>query len=108
MTEAAHISDQPYPIRRLFYRRVVPALVLSAMVLLGGGWVAVNSLERHVYLETTQRRVETTVDLAEQAEPQVWMRLLSGKARPAFSPIRPAHGRRPCWRRWPRTATPCN
>ncbi|AVM75197.1 adenylate/guanylate cyclase domain-containing protein [Magnetospirillum gryphiswaldense] len=80
MTEAAHISDQPYPIRRLFYRRVVPALVLSAMVLLGGGWVAVNSLERHVYLETTQRRVETTVDLAEQAEPQVWMRLLSGES----------------------------
>lgn len=80
MTEAAHISDQPYPIRRLFHTRVVPALVLSALVLLGGGWVAVNSLERHVYLETTQRRVETTVGLAERAEPAIWNRLLSGES----------------------------
>ena len=73
-------SEQPFPILRLFHRRVLPALVLSALLLLGGGWIAVNSLERHVYLETTQRRVETTVDLAERAEPQVWSRLLAGES----------------------------
>lgn len=80
MNETADTSDLPYPIRRLFHTRVVPALALSALVLLGGGWVAVNSLERHVYLETTQRRVETTVGLAERAEPEIWNRLLSGES----------------------------
>jgi len=75
MTETA---DQPYPIQRLFRTRVVPVLLLSGLLLLGGGWVAVNSLERHVYLETTQRRVETTIDLAERAEPEIWGKLLSG------------------------------
>jgi adenylate cyclase len=80
MSDATDMSDLPYPIRRLFYTRMVPALVVAAMVLLGGGWIAVNSLERHVYLETTQRRVETTVGLAERAEPEVWNRLLSGES----------------------------
>lgn len=75
MTETA---DLPYPIQRLFRTRVVPVLILSGLLLLGGGWVAVNSLERHVYLETTQRRVETTIDLAERAEPEIWGQLLSG------------------------------
>ncbi|MBI2241177.1 MAG: adenylate/guanylate cyclase domain-containing protein [Magnetospirillum gryphiswaldense] len=75
MTETA---DLPYPIQRLFRTRVVPVLILSGLLLLGGGWVSVNSLEQHVYLETTQRRVETTIDLAERAEPEFWNQLLSG------------------------------
>jgi|GEM_PF-4553302 len=75
MTETA---DLPYPIQRLFRTRVVPVLILSGLLLLGGGWIAVNSLEQHVYLETTQRRVETTIDLAERAEPEIWNQLLSG------------------------------
>lgn len=80
MIVATDASDLPFPIRRLFYTRMVPALAVAAMVLLGGGWISVNSLERHVYLETTQRRVETTVGLAERAEPEVWNRLLSGES----------------------------
>ncbi|MBC7907782.1 MAG: adenylate/guanylate cyclase domain-containing protein [Rhodospirillaceae bacterium] len=72
-------SDQPYPIRRQFLRRVVPALVLSSACLLVGGWISVNSLERHVYLETTQRRVETVVRLTEEIAPNVWKRLLAGE-----------------------------
>ncbi|MGE4281182.1 MAG: adenylate/guanylate cyclase domain-containing protein [Magnetospirillum sp.] len=75
MTETA---DLPYPIQRLFRTRVVPVLILSGLLLLGGSWIAVNSLEQHVYLETTQRRVETTIDLAERAEPEIWNQLLSG------------------------------
>lgn len=72
-------SDKPYEIRRLFRRRVVPALLISGVILLGGGWVSVNSLERHVYLETTQRRVEATVRLAERTSPEVWHRLMAGE-----------------------------
>lgn len=80
MTADVDTRDLPYPILRLFHTRVIPALVVSALLLLGGGWFAVNSLERHVYLETTQRRVETTVGLAERAEPEVWNRLLAGES----------------------------
>lgn len=71
-------SDQPYPIRRQFLRRVLPALVLSSACLLGGGWISVNSLEKHVYQETTQRRVEAVVRLTEQTTPEAWTRLLTG------------------------------
>lgn len=78
MTMSLEPADLPFPIRRLFLTRMVPALVVSALVLLVGGWLSVNSLERHIYLETTQRRVENTVHLVEQAEPGAWARLVSG------------------------------
>ena len=71
--------DQPFPIRRLFLTRMVPALIASAIILLVGGWLAVNSLERHVYLETAARRVENTVNVLRKAEPEAWSRLLSGQ-----------------------------
>ncbi|MBC7952038.1 MAG: adenylate/guanylate cyclase domain-containing protein [Rhodospirillaceae bacterium] len=81
-----NLSELPYPIRRQFLRRVLPALVLSSVCLLGGGWISVNSLEKHVYQETTQRRVETVVRLTEQIAPNAWKRLLTGEnPRAAFA-----------------------
>lgn len=71
--------DQPFPIRRLFVTRMIPALAVSALILLAGGWLSVTSLERRVYLETTQRRVENAVHLVEKAEPETWGRLLAGE-----------------------------
>ncbi len=70
--------EEPYPIRRLFIRRVVPSLILFAVLLLAGGWFTVNYLELRVYLETTLRRIETTARLAEMTNPQAWRRLVEG------------------------------
>lgn len=79
MTSSIEPADQPFPIRRLFRTRLIPALALSALLLLGGGWVSVTSLEERVYLETTQRRVENTIQLVERTEPEAWARLLAGE-----------------------------
>ncbi|OAN49146.1 adenylate cyclase [Paramagnetospirillum marisnigri] len=92
MTLSIEPADQPFPILRLFRTRLVPGLALSAVLLLGGGWVSVTSLEKRVYLETTQRRVENTVRLVERAEPQTWERLLSGES-PALVLADPAGAR---------------
>ncbi|MDO8465005.1 MAG: adenylate/guanylate cyclase domain-containing protein, partial [Gallionella sp.] len=70
--------EEPYPIRRLFIRRVVPSLILSAVLLMAGGWFMVNYLELRVYLETTLRRIETTARLAKMTNPKAWQRLVEG------------------------------
>lgn len=70
--------EKPYPIRRLFIRQVVPSLILSALLLLAGGWFSVNYLELHVYMETTLRRIETTARFAEHTNPKAWQRLVEG------------------------------
>lgn len=70
--------EKPYPIRRLFIRQVVPSLILSAVLLLAGGWFTVNYLELNVYLATTLRRIETTAKFAEQTSPKAWQRLVEG------------------------------
>ena len=75
---ASEEIEKPYPIRRLFVRQVVPSLMVSALLLLAGGWFAVNYLELHVYMETTLRRIETTARFAEQINPQAWRRLIDG------------------------------
>lgn len=75
---ASEEVEKPYPIRRLFIRQVVPSLILSAVLLLAGGWFAVNYLELHVYLATTLRRIETTARFAEHINPNAWQRLVEG------------------------------
>jgi len=70
--------ERPYPIYRLFKFQVVPSLILSAILLVVGGWYAVNYLEMNVYMETTRRRVEATARFAGRINPQAWQQLVIG------------------------------
>lgn len=70
-------NDRPYPILRLFHRRVLPALAFSAVVLIGANWFAVKHLDLQVYLATTQRRAEAIVKLARELAPDAWSTLVA-------------------------------
>ncbi|MBI5164519.1 MAG: adenylate/guanylate cyclase domain-containing protein [Magnetospirillum sp.] len=69
--------DTSYPIRRLFRRRVAPALLIAALVFVLVSWFAITRVELHIYLETTERRVQTTVNLARTLAPISWTRLVT-------------------------------
>jgi class 3 adenylate cyclase len=70
--------ERPYPIYRLFKFQVVPSLILSVILLVVGGWYAVNYLEMNVYMETTRRRVEATARFVERISPETWHQLVIG------------------------------
>jgi class 3 adenylate cyclase len=75
---AAADIEVPYPIRRLYFRQVLPSLLISFLILLGGGWFTVNHLEQSVYLQTTLRRIEAIARFAEQTSPVAWNQLVEG------------------------------
>jgi len=72
-------TTAPYPIHGLFRRRVIPALVFAAGLLVVASWFLVSNLELHIYTETTERRTETITRLVKTFAPEGWQRLLSAK-----------------------------
>ncbi|MEO5374071.1 MAG: adenylate/guanylate cyclase domain-containing protein [Alphaproteobacteria bacterium] len=72
-----HLDDRPYPILRLFDRRVLPALVLSAVILVVTTWFGVRVLELKVYMETTSRRSAAIAELAHDLAPEAWAALVA-------------------------------
>lgn len=68
----------PFPLRRRFFRYVVPGLVLFLAALIGTTVIASRAVLEGVYLQQAQRRAQAIAGAAARAEPQAWANLLSG------------------------------
>lgn len=70
----------PFPLKRYYYIRVIPVIILF-MALLGGiVWFAFNQVTRNIYLEQAQVRAELIVDSLKDSAPDSWNSFLLGTA----------------------------
>ncbi len=70
----------PFPLKRYYYTRVIPILVLFMVVLSGLLWFAFDRVTQDIYLEQAQNRTELIVDSMKDAAPDAWLAFLSGDA----------------------------
>ena len=70
----------PFPLKRYYYTRVIPILVLFMAVLSGLLWLAFDRVTQDIYLEQAQNRTELIVDSLKDAAPDAWLAFLSGDA----------------------------
>ncbi|MCC7015618.1 MAG: adenylate/guanylate cyclase domain-containing protein [Rhodospirillales bacterium] len=75
-------EDRPFPLARLFLRRILPGFVLFVAALLGLVIFAVRHTTESIYLEQAQRRAEGIVQAVSTAVPQIWEGFLAGRALP--------------------------
>jgi adenylate cyclase len=72
-------SDKPFPIKRLFKRRIIPAfLVFISIFLILIGFTARHVTES-IYLELAQRRAQTIARAVEYHAPKSWKQLMAGQ-----------------------------
>ena len=72
-------SEQPFPLKRLFRRRFVPAFVgFIGVFLLLVGFTARHVTES-IYLELAQRRAQTIARAVAAAAPVAWNELMAGR-----------------------------
>jgi class 3 adenylate cyclase len=74
--EPAGIAEQPFPLRRIFRRWLLPGLVLfSVLLMVMVAWGSVTAF-RNLHLEIARQRAVVMVRLLEAAAPDAWRALL--------------------------------
>lgn len=73
-------SEQPFPLRRLFRRRIVPAFAgfLGVLLLLVG--LTANRVAESIYLQLAERRAQTIARAVERSAPVAWGALMGGRS----------------------------
>ena len=71
-------ASEPYPLKRYYYARVIPTMVVFMVLLSALLWFAFDQVTRHIYLEQAQNRAELIVDSLKDAAPEPWQAFLSG------------------------------
>jgi len=71
-------TGEPYPLKRYYYVRVIPAMVFFMVLLSALLWFAFDQVTRHIYLEQAQNRAELIVDSLKDAAPEPWQAFLDG------------------------------
>lgn len=84
--------EQPYPLRRLFVRYILPGLVAFVVVAATLSVIGARLLAEGVYLEQAARQAQIIDRAMTEAVPDAWRRLKSGEAPDAL--YREAEGRR--------------
>lgn len=74
---------EPFPLKRYYYVRVIPAVVLFVGVLSALLWFAFDQVTKHIYLEQAQSRIGVIGDSVMDASPDAWAAFIAGKATPA-------------------------
>jgi len=69
-------AGEPYPLKRHYYTRVIPAMVVFMVLLSALLWFAFDQVTRHIYLEQAQTRAELIVDSLKDAAPEPWQAFL--------------------------------
>jgi class 3 adenylate cyclase len=72
------LEEQPFPLRRLFKRRIVPFLVLFILVLVALTVVGARQATEAIYLDLAQRRADTIARAVSAAAPDAWASLMAG------------------------------
>lgn len=72
--------EQPYPLRRLFVRYIVPGLVAFVVVAATLSVIGARLLAEGVYLEQAARQAQIVDRAMTEAVPDAWRRLKSGEA----------------------------
>jgi class 3 adenylate cyclase len=92
-------SEEPFPLRRRYRRRILPGLVVFVLLLVGVAGYGARDVAQAIYLEQAQRRADTIVRAVGKAEPKAWEALLAGTLAIAadkdalFARLRDAFGR---------------
>jgi len=71
-------AGEPFPLKRHYYVRVIPAMVVFMVLLSALLWFAFDQVTRHIYLEQAQNRAERIVDALKDAAPKPWQNFLDG------------------------------
>lgn len=72
------LEDQPFPLRRLFTRRIVPFLVLFIFALVALSVLGARQATEAIYLDLAQRRADTIGRAVSAAAPEAWAALKAG------------------------------
>lgn len=78
MTPHGSVEEQPFPLRRLFRRRIVPFLVLFILALVGLSVLGARQATEAIYLDLAQRRADTIGRAVSAAAPEAWAALKAG------------------------------
>lgn len=78
MTHPRILEDQPFPLRRLFKRRIVPILVLFIATLVALSVFGARQVAEGIYLDLAQRRADTIGRAVAAAAPEAWASLMAG------------------------------
>jgi len=70
--------QEAYPLKRQFYVRVVPALVVFVAAMCAALWLSFNHVSRDIYLEQSMHRTEMIADTVKDTKPEAWAALLAG------------------------------
>lgn len=78
MNPEKSLEEQPFPLRRLFKRWIVPFLVLFIVVLVALTVVGARQATEAIYLDLAQRRADTIARAVSAAAPGAWAALMAG------------------------------
>ena len=79
MPSSRPLEDQPFPLRSLFKRRIVPILVLFIVTLASLSVLGARQVAEAIYLDLAQRRADTIGRAVSAAAPEAWAALMSGE-----------------------------
>ncbi|HSV28795.1 MAG TPA: hypothetical protein VLL76_04530, partial [Candidatus Omnitrophota bacterium] len=68
--------DRPFPLQRIFRRRIVPAILLILALMAGLGGLAETRIAREVYLNIARSRAEVIAGAVAAEAPEAWRLLL--------------------------------
>ncbi|HEY9163433.1 MAG TPA: hypothetical protein VIN57_02395, partial [Magnetovibrio sp.] len=74
------LIGQPFPLKRNYYTRVIPAILFFMVILSLLLWVAFDQVTKHIYLEQAQNRTDLIVDSLKDTSPDAWAAFIAGKA----------------------------
>lgn len=69
--------EQSFPLKKLFYSRIIPGLAISFIALLALALFGSKSLVQHLYLNFAQNRAEAIELNIQKREPEAWAELLA-------------------------------
>ena len=72
------VSEQPFPLKRHFRRRIVPGLVIFIVLLATLAGTGANRVMKAIYLELAENRAAAIARGVAAAEPAAWELLLAG------------------------------
>ncbi len=79
MSDPRLLTDQPFPLRKLFKRRNVPVLVLFILALVSLSIVGARQAAEAIYLDLAQQRADTIGRAVAAAAPEAWASLMAGQ-----------------------------